>query len=216
MRGRTAARITRLWQQLHSTLNLTTRVMAQTMLSLQGIRSIPGRIVSLFDPQARPICRGKLDPKVEFGYKGLLVETEERVITTYLVHEGNPADSTLLIPACDTHSRVVGKIPRAVATDRGFTSKVNEAQLVERGVHRVSLPYRGRRSPPRREHERQRWFRRLQRWRAGQEATISLGTRKYEWQKSRMRGHDGARIHLGWGIIAYNLYRFARMTQAAA
>jgi IS5 family transposase len=216
MRGKAAARGKQLWQELHQTLSLVTRVMAQTVMALKGVRSIPDRIVSLFDPQARPICRGKADVKTEFGYKAVLVETEERIITHFEVHQGNPADSTLLVPAFEEHLRVTGKVPRAVATDRGFTSRANEAYLVGRGVQRISLPSRGYRSPPRKEFERQRWFRELQRWRAGQEATISLGTRKYEWQHSRTGGHEGARIHLGWGILAYNLTRLAALSRSAA
>ncbi|MDR7434561.1 MAG: hypothetical protein QN189_05465 [Armatimonadota bacterium] len=146
----------------------------------------------------------------------MLTETEERIITYFEVYQGNPADSTLLIPAFEEHVRVIGKVPWAVATDRGLTSKANEAYLEERAVQRISLPYRGRRSPPRRDYEYQRWFRRLQRWRAGQEATISLGSRKYAWLHSQMRGHDGARIHFGWGIFAYDINRLAALSRSAA
>ncbi len=69
--------------------------------------------------RARPICGGKADVKVEFGYKAVLTETEEPIITHCDVYIGNPADSTLLIPAFEEHVRVMGKIPWAVATDRG-------------------------------------------------------------------------------------------------
>jgi hypothetical protein len=67
--------------------------------------------------------------------------------------------------------------------------------------------YKGRPGPVRAVHERQRWFRRQQRWRSGQEATISLGSRKYEWRRSRLRGRDGAHLWIGFGILTYNLDR---------
>jgi len=67
--------------------------------------------------------------------------------------------------------------------------------------------YKGRQSPDRTAHERQRWFRRQQRWRSGQEATIRLGSRKYAWRHSRLRGRDGADLWLGFGILTHNLDR---------
>jgi hypothetical protein len=41
----------------------------------------------------------------------------------------------------------------------------------------------------------------------GQEATISSGSRKCEWRRSRLRGRDGADIWIGFGIRTYNLDR---------
>lgn len=204
---RTARLVQRKRAQLRQTLQLTAQVMAQTTQRLKGVTSIPDRLVSLWDPEARPIRRGKLQAKTEFGYKALVAETEQRLITYYEVHIGNPGDRALLAPAFDGHVQVIGRAPRTVATDRGFGSKVNEALLVARGVQRISLPYSGRLSMPRRAYEHQRWFLRQQHWRTGQEATISLGSRKYEWRQSRLRGRDGASLWLGWGILTYNLGR---------
>ncbi len=214
MQKRAAAAVRRKRAQLHRTLQLTAHVMAQTQQRLQGITSIPDRLVSLFDPEARPIRRGKLSAKTEFGYKALLAESEQRLITHYEVHIGNPGDCNLLTVAFEGHVQVVGRAPRTVATDRGFSSKANEALLVARGVQRISLPYRGHLSMQRRVYEHQRWFLRQQHWRAGQEATISLGSRKYEWRQSRLRGRDGAALWLGWGILTYNLGRLVTIEAA--
>ena len=145
--------------------------------------------------------------KTEFGYKALLTETEDRVITHYEVHQGNPEDGGLLPSALAGHTQTIPRTPDVVATDRGFGSKDNAALLHNAGVKRVSLPYKGRQGAARAAHERQRWFRRQQRWRSGQEATISLGSRKYEWRRSRLRGRDGADTWIGFGILTYNLDR---------
>ncbi len=150
LQGRAAAVVDRKRAQLQRTLQLTARVIAQTTQRLQGITSIPDRLVSLFDPEARPIRRGKLSAKTEFGYKALLAESEQRLITHYAVHIGNPGDADLLAGAFEGHVQVVGRTPHTVATDRGFGSKANEALLSARGVTRISLPYRGRLSEHRR------------------------------------------------------------------
>jgi hypothetical protein len=47
----------------------------------------------------------------------------------------------------------------------------------------------------------------LQRWRAGQEATISLGSRKYAWRQSRLCGRAGADLWFGLGVLVSNLGR---------
>ena len=161
----------------------------------------------MFDPEARPIRRGKLSMKTEFGYKALLTEVEDRLITHYEVHQRNPEDGGLLPAALQGHVQTVGRRPDTVATDRGFGTKDNEKRLREAGVKRNSLPFKGRLSADRVAHERQRWFRRQQRWRSGQEATISLGSRKYEWRRSRLRGRAGADTWLGFGILIHNLDR---------
>ncbi len=136
--------------------------------------------------------------KTEFGYKALLAETEDRVITHYEVHVRNPEDGGLLPAALAQHTQTIGHMPRVVATDRGFGTKANEALLQEVGVKQISLPYKGRQGAPRAAYERQRWFRRQQWWRSGQEATISLGSRKYAWRYSRLRGRArrGVKNHL--------------------
>ncbi len=207
VQGRTAALVQRTRQRLRRQLQLTARVMDQARTRICGTTTIPDRIVSVFDPEARPIRRGKLSMKTEFGYKALLAETEDRMITHYEVHVRNPEDGGLLPAALAQHTQTIGHTPRVVATDRGFGTKANEALLQEVGVKQISLPYKGRQGALRAAYERQRWFRRQQRWRSGQEATISLGSRKYAWRYSRLRGRDGADTWIGFGILTYNLDR---------
>jgi IS5 family transposase len=198
--GRARPIIQRGRTRLRQLFQITARVMAQTHIRLHGATVIPDRVVSLFDPEARPIRRGKLTVKTEFGYKALLTENEQSLVTHYAVHQGNPGDGgSCRPPFGDT-----------------FSSKAREALLRSCGVRRVSLPYPGRLTPSRRVYEHQRWFKRLQRWRSGQEATISLGSRKYRWRHSRLRGRAGAEIWLGWGIITYNLGRLVTVTAASS
>ena len=181
--------------------------MAQARLRIRGTTTIPDRLVSVFDPEARPIRRGKLSAKTEFGYKALLTETEARLVTHYEVYAGNPQDGGLLPAALAGHTQAIPRTLDVVATDRGFGTKDNEKLLRDANVKQISLPYKGRLSAARAAHERQRWFRRQQRWRSGQEATISLGSRKYEWRRSRLRGRDGADTWIGFGILTHNLDR---------
>lgn len=199
-------------KRLNHYVTLTEQIIKQAERVQQGERSIPGRIVSLFDPKARPIRKGKLNAPTEFGRKVMIQETEERVITHYRVLDGNPPDTGLLISAVDQHTQMFHEPPQEVAADRGFFSAEGEKALYERGVHRVSIPKPGRLSPSRREQQRQHWFRRLQRFRAGGEATISLYKRKFGGSRSRFRDPGGTEAWVGWGIMAYNLRRLAQLS----
>jgi len=196
--------------ELKHWLELFQRVIAQTATVLGGNTHIPDRLVSLFDPGARPIKKGKLFPTVEFGRKVLIQEAEKPLVTDYQVHNGNPPDHALLDSAVDKHEEIFGHVPRDVATDRGFHLPDVDARLHERGVEHVSIPVKGNKSAMRQRTERSGWFRRLQRWRAGGEAKISLLKRKFGLRRSRARGDAACAVWIGWGVITHNLIWMAR------
>jgi len=187
------------------------KVIGQTKEVIRGNRHLPQRLVSLFDADARPIRKGKARLDTEFGRKVLIGETDHGIISTYEVYEGNPSDSTLLKPAVRGHRRLFRKRLRAVATDRGFYSRKNEGWLRQSGVRQVSMPVRGKASREKRAEQKQSWFRRLQRFRAGAEGRISLLKRKFGFRRSLMRGSSGTEIWVGQGVFAHNLWQAARI-----
>jgi len=190
------------------------RALDQTQLRLQGIRSIPDRLVSLFDPDARPIRRGKLASPVEFGYKLVLVETPEGFISHYRLHTGSPSDDQLLSEAVQGHIQAVGAPPRVVVTDRGMASRANEAALRAMGIPHVAWPPRTRSPGP--PSASRRAFRRLVRWRNGLEGRIAHLKRDYQLDESRYRGAERAATWSGEGIFAHNLAQAARRGKALA
>ena len=74
-----------------------------------------------------------------------------------------------------------------MAGDRGFYSQANEDWLKDSEGKRVSIPKRGKVGEERRGYQKQPWFKRLQRFRAGIEAKISPHKRKFGLKRSRMR-----------------------------
>jgi IS5 family transposase len=203
--------------------DLTQRALDQANLRLAGQLSIPNRMVSLHDPDARPIRRGKLSSPTEFGYKLELTQVENQIISDYRVHIGNPADVSLAMGVVERHIQLFGRPPDEFATDRGYQSAKNEKELTAIGVKRLSMPARGKISEARAVHQSQPWFRRLQRWRAGMEGCISHGKRRFGLKRSRLRRLPGASTWTGWGVFAHNitkipgllLERAARSQQAA-
>jgi len=203
--------VNRLREQLSEWIESAEKVVRQTQEVIKGNRHLPRRLVSLFDVDARPIKRGKSRADTEFGRKVLLGETDHSIITTYDVLEENPSDTTLLKPGVKGHKRLFRKRLKAVAGDRGFYSQANEDWLKGSGVKQASIPKRGKVSGERRRYQKQSWFKRLQRFRAGIEARISLLKRKFGLERSRMRGSPGVNIWVGQGIFAHNLWQAARI-----
>lgn len=201
----------RLGRQLGEWLEATDKIVRQTKAVLAGRLHIPERVVSIFDASARPIRRGKVRTDTEFGRKVLIGETDHGIITTYEVLKENPSDSGLVKAAVKGHRRLFRKRLKAVAGDRGFYSRANEGWLKQGGVIRVSIPVRGKASKERRQEQKQPWFRRLQRFRAGIEGRISLLQRKFGLKRSLMRGSPGTEIWVGQGIFAHNLWQAARI-----
>jgi len=201
----------RLGDQLEGWLEVGEKVVQQAEQVVRGRFHIPRRVVSIFDTGTRPIRRGKARVDTEFGRKVLIGETDHGIITTHKVLEENPADATLLTRAVRGHRRLFRRRLKAVAADRGFYSRANEARLKESGVKQVSIPVRGKASTEQRLEQKQSWFKRLQRFRAGSEARISLLKRVFGLDRSLMRGSQGTEIWVGQGIFAHNLWQAARI-----
>lgn len=210
--------VARRLQQLTTWLERTRRVIAQTQQVLGGNPHVKDRLVSLFDPDARPIKKGrvKIPLGTEFGYKVVEADDERGFVTDYEVTSGNPEDSTLLVPAVKRHVDRVGKPPQRIAVDRGMASTKADSALEDLGIAYRCLPKRGKRSEAEREKERSGWFRRLHAFRAGGEARISVLKRKYGWRRSRARGIDRVRTWVGWGVVTHNLNKYARFQAARA
>jgi len=85
--------LARLTGQLDQTVTLTGRLLWQTNQRLAGNRSIPDRVVSLADPDVRPIRKGKPQHPTQFGYTLLVAEDERGFAADHLLSKGNPADA---------------------------------------------------------------------------------------------------------------------------
>jgi transposase, IS5 family len=200
-------RLGRLVDELEETIAATGRLLAQTDQRLGGNRVIPDRLVSLSDPDARPIRKGKPGHPTQFGYTLLVVEDERGFIADHQLQRGNPPDAPQLIPAIQRVIATTGRPPTTVVGDRGFGTAANDQAVEALGVKRVGLQRTGTPGKARLAVERTRRFRRLRNWRVGIEARISHLKRGFGLRRTRLRRLPGARTWAGLGIFAYNLQR---------
>jgi IS5 family transposase len=164
---------------------------------------IKDRLVSLADPDARPIRKGKLGKPNEFGYVAQLCEVTENtkrgargLILPAATAIGNPGEDTLL-PHTIAELKRLGLSPKEIALDGGFNVGPTRQALEDLEPDRVFIS--GRQQPG-----SKRTQRRMQRYRTGAEGRISHLKRGYGLDRSRLKGDEGQQIWTGWAILAYN------------
>jgi IS5 family transposase len=195
---------------------LVDQVLRQTVRRVLRGESVPAKekLVSLFEPHTQLIQRHKPGKPVEFGRKLWLDEVDGGIVSRYaLLAEAGP-DHPHVPDSLAGHQARFGKPPELLAGDRGTFSPANETLAQQAGVRRVAIPHAGRASPARQRRERERWFRRGFRFRAGIEGRIGVLRRCYGLARCPDQGADGLGRYVGWGIVAHNLAKIAQ-TQAA-
>jgi transposase, IS5 family len=201
-------------ETLARTAQRVERIASQTIQRISGITPAGAtRIVSLHDPDARPIAKGRLGKPVEFGYKAQIVDNEDGVIVDHNIEAGNPPDAPMLAPAIERVARRAGRVPTAVAADRGYGEQIVEDALHAIGVRYVVLPRKGRPNASRREIENRRAFKKMVRWRTGCEGRISCAKRDFGLARTRIDGLEGVRTWCGHGIFNHNLVKIGRLLE---
>jgi IS5 family transposase len=176
-----------------------------------GDTHVAEKLVSIFEPTTEIIRKGKASKPTEFGKMVKIQESENQVITDYVVYGTRLSDSELVIPALDAHEKRLGCIPRLVAGDAAFYSAPNEAAAHERGVKRVCIPSRSTKSASRKREQKKRWFKQGQKWRTGCEGRISVLKRRHGLRRCLYRGDTGMQRWVGLGVIADNLQHIGKV-----
>jgi IS5 family transposase len=207
-RGRGAQRKLAAARRLEQLADRAGTVARQIRQRLTG-EKITDRLVSIADPDARPIRKGKRRAPTEFGYVVQLAELCENtrrgargLIVPAASQIGSPNEPDLL-PATAAELGRLHLRPRELALDGGFFPIGVAEDLPD--PQRVFIA--GRQSAGSR-----RTNRRLARFRVGIEGRISHLKRRYGLKRSRLKGHRGAKTWTAWAILTYNLDTLAIRT----
>jgi IS5 family transposase len=146
----------------------------------------------------------------EFGRKVLIDEVDGGIVSRYEILEEVGREHPHLPASLEAHQERFGRAPHLLAGDRGLYSTENERLAQQAGIKRIVLPKSGRPSHEREQHEKQRWFKRGFRFRAGIEGRISVLGRAFGLDRCLDHGEEGMGRWVGWGILAHNLRQIAR------
>ena len=195
-RGRGAQAKLKAARKLEQLADRCEKVVQQIKQRIAG-EKITDRLVSLWDPDARPIRKGKLSTPNQFGYVDQLCEITANTkpgargfILPPQSQSGNPAEDTLLPSTAAELARLEIKL-REVMVDGGFNVTPTNTALegLADEVHITGRQERGSR----------RTRRRRQRYRTGAEGRVSHLKRGYGLRRSRLKGDEGHQIWDGWG-----------------
>ncbi len=214
----------RICEQLDHFLPLVDQAIEQAARRVLHGESVPApeKLLSLHEPHTQVIRRHKAGKPTEFGRKLWLGEVEGGIISEFrLLAEGGGLDHPELPASLEAHQQRFGRPPNLLAGDRGVFSPENEALARKLKIKHIVLPATGRVSKERQAQERQRWFRRGFRFRAGIEGRIRVLKRDFGLGRCLDHGEDGMGRWVGWGIVTANLAkiaatRVARQARAAA
>jgi len=210
-RGQGARAKLRAAQQLSELADRCDRVAGQIDRRARNLK-ITDRLVSLADPDARPIRKGKLGKPTEFGYVAQICEVTENTrrrargfILPAAHAPGNPAENRLLPQTASEFTRA-GIRPREIVADGGFMPGPTQDAFPDLTDDQIQIA--GRHEPGSRRTRKRR-----ARYRTGIEGRISHLKRRYGLRRSRLKGDDGMRIWTGWAILAYDLDTLAIRTR---
>ena len=106
--------------------------------------SHPDRIVSIFQPHVRPIPRGKIKSRIEFGSKlGVSLDQGFARINTFSWDAYN--ESGDLIGQVESYKELHGYYPELILVDKIYATRKNRSWLKERGIRITAVPL-GRKS----------------------------------------------------------------------
>ncbi len=185
------------------------RVVDQTERRVLRGESVPAteKIVSIFEPHTDIIIKDRRD--TFYGHKICLTSGASGLVLDVVVEEGNPSDSTL---ACRTVARatsVLGRVPKQVSFDGGFSSKANVADIKAMGVADVAFSKHVGLEVT--EMAKSTWvFRKLRNFRAGIEAGISFLKRTFRLDRCNWSGVESFGAYVWGSVLSCNVLVVAR------
>jgi IS5 family transposase len=210
-RGRGAQAKLRAARKLEQLAARCEKVTEQIDRRSRGLK-ITDRLVSLADPDARPIRKGKFGKPTEFGYVTQICEVTEntrkgaRGLILPAGHApGNPAENRLL-PQTARELEHAGITLKEIVCDGGFQPGPTKDAFPDLTEQQIQIS--GRHEPGSRRTRKRR-----ARYRTGIEGRISHLKRGYGLRRTRLKSDDGMRTWTGWAILAYDLDTLAIRTR---
>jgi IS5 family transposase len=188
---------------------LSQRVVDQTERRVFDDESVPSKekVVSIFEEHTDIIVKNHRETL--YGHKICLASGRSSLITDCTILEGNPADSTLAEQMIDRHIEILGKAPKQVAYDGGFTSKANLKAIKSKGV--ADVAFSKAQALKITDMVRSTWvYKKLRNFRAGIEGTISFLKRVFGLDCCTWRSFPSFRSYVWSSVLTFNLLMIAR------
>jgi len=192
----------RVKQKIMERLEVAEKIYHQQLeMYKERVNRVKERIVSFHRPYVRPIKRGKVGKRVEFGGKGALVHVGGFLFLDYFAHEAF-AEEQFLAEHLLGYAERFGKLPPYMSMDTKYGTQENR-DLAEETKVRASFRPRGR--PPKKSKAQECWYKRKQKERNWIEGSFGHGKQHYRLDRVRYSIKDGSEMWVRAGILAMNL-----------
>ncbi len=196
--------------ELEHYIDLAWKVVSQTERRILRGESVPAceKIVSIFEPHTDIIRKDRRD--THYGHKVTLSGGQSGMILDWVVEDGNPADTTLLIRMLDRLEAIYGSYPLQVAIDGGFASMEN-LRLAKQKPGVVDVSFAKKRGLAVEDMATsRRVYKTLRDFRAGIEGIISFLKRVFGLRRCTWRSLPSFAGSVGASIVSANLLILAR------
>jgi IS5 family transposase len=196
-------------QGIKDVLELAPRVVSQTERRVLRGEAVAAtdKIVSIFEPHTDIIVKDRRETL--YGHKVCLTSGASGIVLDLVVQRGNPADSTLAQSMVARVASVLGKTPKQVSFDGGFSSKANVHAIKEMGVQDVVFSKHVGLEVT--DMAKSKWvFRKLRNFRAGIEGVISFLKRTFRLGRCNWSGLESFEAYAWGSVLACNLLVVAR------
>jgi IS5 family transposase len=202
-------------EELRGLLDLGRKVTDQAHRRIVLGESVPAteKILSIFEPHTDLIRKDNRG--TYFGHKVLLGNGVSTLIFDCQVLDGNPSDRALVVPFIDRVSGVIGRVPKELAFDGGFSSRENLEAAVAKGVETICFSKHPGIQPEEMAISK-KLLKELRHFRAGVEATISFLKHGFGWLRCTWRGKARFHSYVYSAAAAFNLLVIGRHLAAGS
>ncbi len=166
------------------------------------------KILSLYEPDAHVLVRGKADAEVEFGNGFYLAEQSDGLIVDWQFIKEQPASDNKLVAGSIARLTKIYGPPKSYTGDRGFDAQDNRNDLETHNIFNGICPRSVVHLKERLEDD---YFCQLQKRRGSTEARISIFKNIYLGTPLRSKGFENRKVRIEWCILAHNLWKLARI-----
>jgi transposase, IS5 family len=196
-------------EQCKQLIPLAEQVIDQTTRRIIYDEKVPAseKVISIFEPHTDIIKKDRRE--IFYGHKICLTSGRSNFISDCLIVKGNPADSSLTVDMLDRHDQIYGHYPLKVALDGGFASKNNLKAAKARGIKDVC--FAKKRGLKEEDMCRSPWmYKRLRRFRAGIESSISWLKRSFGLWRCTWKSFRSFRSYVWASVVSANLFTLAK------
>ncbi len=205
---------TRIIERIDSMLAQVPAAIKQAHERIIGERQVANaeKILSVYEPDVRPLVRGKASGEVEFGNTLMISENMRGLITDWqLYQETAPAEWRQLEESLERQNRFDLSTPiKAAVSDRGFAARALCKILADGDIYDATCPRDPRELKQRMDEPE---FARLQRRRASTEGRIGMLKQRLG-NRLKAKGFDNRYLAVAWGVLGHNLWLIARQLAA--